>query len=102
MKRFSYIFYSLLFIIVFSCSKKNILEEEVVVEPTLFSCVTYDTLLDPLTTKDDDLMQYWDIFVADVLCTKGAPDYGQQNTVVNIFFEYESDAAIAAGVTQSH
>ena len=47
-------------------------------------------------------MQYWDKFVADVLCTKGAPDYGQQNTVVNIFFEYESDAAIAAGVTQSH
>ena len=102
MKRFLYIFYSLLFIIVFSCSKKNILEEEIVVEPTLFSCVSYDTLLDPLTTKDDDLMQYWDIFVADVLCTKGAPDYGQQNTVVNIFFEYESDAAIAAGVTQSH
>ena len=102
MKRFFYIFYSLLFIIVFSCSKKNILEEEIVVEPTLFSCVSYDTLLDPLTTKDDDLMQYWDIFVADVLCTKGAPDYGQQNTVVNIFFEYESDAAIAAGVTQSH
>ena len=102
MKRFFYIFYSLLFIIVFSCSKKNILEEEIVVEPTLFSCVSYDTLLDPLTTKDDDLMQYWDIFVADVLCTKGAPDYGQQNTVVNLFFEYESDAMIAAGVTQDH
>ena len=102
MKRFFYIFYSLLFIIVFSCSKKTILEEEIVVEPTLFSCVSYDTLLDPLTTKDDDLMQYWDKFVADVLCTKGAPDYGQQNTVVNLFFEYESDAMIAAGVTQDH
>ena len=102
MKRFFYIFYSLLFIIVFSCSKKTILEEEIEVEPTLFSCVTYDTLLDPLTTKDDDLMQYWDKFVADVLCTKGAPDYGQQNTVVNLFFEYESDAMIAAGVTQDH
>ncbi len=102
MKRFFYIFYSLLFIIVFSCSKKTILEEELEVEPTLFSCVTYDTLLDPLTTKDDDLMQYWDKFVADVLCTKGAPDYGQQNTVVNLFFEYESDAMIAAGVTQDH
>ncbi len=102
MKRFFYIFYSLLFIIVFSCSKKTILEEELEVEATLFSCVTYDTLLDPLTTKDDDLMQYWDKFVADVLCTKGAPDYGQQNTVVNLFFEYESDAMIAAGVTQDH
>ena len=47
-------------------------------------------------------MQYWDKFVADVLCTKGAPDYGQQNTIVNLFFEYESDAMIAAGVTQDH
>ena len=85
MKRFFYIVYSLIFIIVFSCSKNQIQEEEIVVEPTLFSCVTYNTLLDPLTTKDDDLMQYWTKFVADVLCTKGAPDYGQQNTVVNLF-----------------
>ena len=59
-------------------------------------------MLDPLNTKDDDLVQYWNKFVADVLCTEGAPDYGQQNTVVNLFFEYESDAAIAAGVTQDH
>ena len=44
---------------VFSCSKNQIEEEEIVVEPTLFSCVTYDTLLDPLNTKDDDLVQYW-------------------------------------------
>ncbi len=103
MKRFFYIFYSLIFIIVFSCSKKQVQEEEeILVEPTLFSCVTYDTLLDPLTTQDDNLMQYWDKFVADVLCTKGAPDYGQQNTIVNLFFEYESDAMIAAGVTQDH
>ena len=70
---------------VFSCSKNQIEEEEIVVEPTLFSCVTYDTLLDPLNTKDDDLVQYWNKFVADVLCTKGSPDYGQQNTVVNLF-----------------
>jgi len=103
MKRFFYIFYSLIFIIVFSCSKKQVQEEEeILVEPTLFSCVTYDTLLDPLATEDDNLMQYWDKFVADVLCTKGAPDYGQQNTIVNLFFEYESDAMIAAGVTQDH
>jgi len=103
MKRFFYIFYSLIFIIVFSCSKKQVQEEEeILVEPTLFSCVTYDTLLDPLATQDDNLMQYWDKFVADVLCTKGAPDYGQQNTIVNLFFEYESDAMIAAGVTQDH
>jgi len=103
MKRFFYIFYSLIFIIVFSCSKKQVQEEEeILVEPTLFSCVTYDTLLDPLSTQDDNLMQYWDKFVADVLCTKGAPDYGQQNTIVNLFFEYESDAMIAAGVTQDH
>ena len=105
MKRLFYFIYSLIFIIVFSCSKNQIEEEEeeeIVVEPTLFSCVTYNTLLDPTNTEDDDLMQYWNKFVADVLCTKGAPDYGQQNTVVNLFFEYESDAAIAAGVTQDH
>ena len=103
MRKLFYVIYSLLFIIVFSCSKNQIQEEEEIMEePTLYSCVTYDTLLDPLTTKDDDLMQYWDKFVADVLCTKGAPDYGQQNTLVNIFFEYESAASIAAGVTQDH
>ena len=102
MKRLFYFSSSLIFILVFSCSKNQIEEEEIVVEPTLFSCVTYNTLLDPLNTKDDDLMQYWNKFVADVLCTKGAPNYGQQNTVVNLFFEFESDASIAAGVTQDH
>ena len=102
MKRLFYFIYSLIFIIVFSCSKNQIEEEEIVVEPTLFSCVTYDTLLDPTNTEDDDLMQYWNKFVADVLCTKGSPDYGQQNTVINIYFEYESDAMIAQGVTQDH
>ena len=102
MKRLFYFSSSLIFILVFSCSKNQIEEEEIVVEPTLFSCVTYNTLLDPINTEDDDLMQYWNKFVADVLCTKGAPDYGQQNTVVNIYFEYESDAMIAAGVTQNH
>ena len=102
MKRLFYFIYSLIFILVFSCSKNQIEEEEIVVEPTLFSCVTYNTLLDPTNTADDNLMQYWNKFVADVLCTKGAPDYGQQNTIVNLFFEYESDAMIAAGVTQDH
>ena len=67
MRKLFYFIYSLLFIIVFSCSKNQIQEEEEIMEePTLFSCVTYDTLLDPLTTKDDDLMQYWDKFVADL------------------------------------
>lgn len=102
MKRLFYFSSSLIFILVFSCSKNQIEEEEIVVEPTLFSCVTYNTLLDPINTEDDDLMQYWNKFVADVLCTKGAPDYGQQNTIINIYFEYESDAMIVAGVTQNH
>jgi hypothetical protein len=60
MKRLFYFIYSLIFIIVFSCSKNQIEEEEeeeIVVEPTLFSCVTYNTLLDSTNTEDDAVLE---------------------------------------------
>ena len=57
-----YRFISLFIIIIFlSCSKEDnlaaqILEEEE--EPQLFSCVSYDELLDPQNTDANDLMQW--------------------------------------------
>ena len=101
-----YRFISLFIIIIFlSCSKEDnlaaqILEEEE--EPQLFSCVSYDELLDPQNTDANDLMQYWYKFVNDVKCTRGGPDYGERNKSPNIFFEYRTGAQIASGVTADH
>ena len=89
-----------------SCSKSDnseteieIIEEEI---EQLFSCVSYADLLDPQTTNQDDLMQYWTKFAADVKCTRGGPDYEESHSQLNIFFEYRSAAQIAAGVTPDH
>jgi len=101
-----YRFISLFFIMIFlSCSKEDnlaaqLLEEEE--EPQLFSCVSYDELLDPQNTDANDLMQYWYKFVDDVKCSRGGPDYDERNIVKNIFFEFRTAAQITAGVTPDH
>ena len=101
-----YRFISLFIIIIFlSCSKEDnlaaqILEKEE--EPQLFSCVSYDELLDPQNTDANDLMQYWYKFVDDVKCSRGGPDYDERNIVKNIFFEFRTAAQITAGVTPDH
>ena len=89
-----------------ACSKSDssdteieIIEEEI---EQIFSCVSYADLLDPQTTNQDDLMQYWTKFAADVKCTRGGPDYEESHSQLNIFFEYRSAAQIAAGVTPDH
>ena len=91
--------------VLITCSKSNELDqiEEVVEEfEQIFSCVSYDDLLDPNNTDQDDLMQYWTKFVEDVKCSRGGPDYGERNPSLNIFFEYRTAAQISAGVTADH
>ena len=95
--------YFFLSLALFSCSKseinnssEEILEEEFV---QIYSCVSYDDLLDPQNTNQDDLMQDWYKFVEDVKCTRDGPDYNELNPAQNIFFEYRTAAEITAGVT---
>ena len=64
------ILYPLFCLLILACSKSDngeqlpeVIEEEI---EQLFSCVSYDDLLDPQTTNQDDLMQYWTKFAADV------------------------------------
>lgn len=82
-------------LIIFSCSKKNEPEIEVIVEEEeeelLPTCVDYDA------ADEDDLYSYWDLFVADVLCTRGGPDYGALNTNVSLSFEIQTQEQIATG-----
>ena len=98
--------YIILAHLILSCSKSSdtaseiqIIEQEI---EQIYSCVSYDELLDPKNTNQDDLMQYWYKFVNDVNCTRGGPDYGERNKSPNIFFEYRSVAQIASGVTADH
>ena len=91
--------------LILSCSKSNDTEEIEIIEQEIeqiYSCVSYDELLDPKNTNQDDLMQYWYKFVNDVKCTRGGPDYGERNKSPNIFFEYRTVAQIASGVTADH
>lgn len=92
----------LLLLLIISCSKNQI-DQEIIDEPfiQIYSCVSYDALLDVQNTNRDDLMQYWDMFVADVKCTTGK-DYEPAHTNLNIFFEYKTAAQIAAGVSSDH
>lgn len=97
---------SLSFLIIFlGCSKAEdnladqLIEEE---EPQIYSCVSYDELLDPQNTDANDLMQYWHKFVDDVKCSRGGPDYDERNVIKNIFFEFRTAAQITAGVTPDH
>ena len=103
MKRFILSFL-IISILVNACSKSDDTEIVEVIDEIeqIFSCVSYDNLLDPQNTNQDDLIQYWTKFVDDVKCTRGGPDYSERNPSLNIFFEYRSAAQIAAGVTPDH
>ncbi len=87
------------FFLMFKCSSDDtidLIEEEVEEEKQLYSCVDY--------TKVDssDLMTYWNIFVEDVKCSRGGPDYGEINTTVNIKFDIQTPEEFASGVTPDH
>ena len=99
------IFFISFFSILYSCSSSDNLDSDVeIVEEKvqqLYSCVSYDDILDPSSTSENNLMQYWYKFVDDVKCTVDV-DFGEVNSNLNIFFEYKSLAQVAAGVTSDH
>ncbi len=96
---FNYIGF-LLMVLTVSCSKQETppvdIPEEELEEEQLSSCVTYST------ANQDDLYTYWELFVADVLCSRGGPDYSQLNTTVSLAFIVPSEAEITSGVTPDH
>ena len=87
----------LFFCLFFSCSRSDIIEQNLYSEKRLESCVSYDKLLD---VKSDryDLMAYWDKFIEDAKCSMiSRPDFSLTNSSVNIFFEYETENQITSG-----
>ena len=88
----------LLFSILFfySCSKRekyeNILGEQEE-EPQLESCVDYTSV------NPDSLESYWELFVEDVKCSRGGPNYGEINKTVTLYFIVPTAETIASGVT---
>ena len=87
----------LLFVILLSCSKEFETPKEIVPEEALLSsCVDYSV------ADEDNLLTYWNLFVADVKCSRGGPDYGVLNTTVNIRFITPSAEEFASGITPDH
>ena len=86
----------LFLLLVIGCTK-NSLEYEEIPENLLFSCIDYSKVTDP-NFDSDDLYAFWDIFVEDAKCSmSNNPDYDKLNSVVNVFYEYESAALTASG-----
>lgn len=87
-------------VLTISCSKQETppvdVPEEELEEEQLSSCVTYST------ANQDDLYTYWELFVGDVLCSRGGPDYSQLNTTVNLGFVVPSEAEVTSGITPDH
>jgi len=89
----------LLGLMVIGCAKEESKEEEKEIieeEPQLASCVDYTDV------DDQDLMSYWNLFVADVKCSRGGPDYGASHTAVSIRFVVQTPQQQASGVTPDH
>lgn len=90
-----YLFLIGCFVFLASCSKDSAAPEEVVVEEEeealLPTCVDYNL------ADEDDLYTYWNLFVEDVLCTRGGPNYGTLNTSVNLRFEIQTPEQFASG-----
>jgi len=89
----------LLGLMVIGCAKEESKEEEQEIieeEPQLASCVDYTDV------DDQDLMSYWNLFVADVKCSRGGPDYGASHTAVSIRFVIQTPQQQASGVTPDH
>ena len=51
---------------------------------------------------ENDLSTYWNLFVEDVKCTRGRPDYGALNTQVLVRFVVQTPEQIASGMTPDH
>ena len=89
-----------LFLIFIKCSSDKSIEEivieEEVEEPQLYSCVDYTNV------DSSDLMTYWSLFVEDVKCSRGGPDYGEINTSVNLKFDIQTPEEFASGVSPDH
>ena len=89
------IIYFLLLLLI-SCSKNSLVYEDVP-EELLYSCVDYSFVTDP-NFDSDNLYAFWDIFVADAKCSmRNSPDYDKLNTIVDMYYEYESAALTASG-----
>jgi hypothetical protein len=94
MKRFIGLFIVLLFI---GCSKEFETEVKIIEEEALLSsCVDYST------ANEDELMTYWNLFVEDVKCSRGGPDYGEINKIVNINFVVPTAEEFASGISPDH
>tara|TARA_B110000014_G_C20046333_1_gene544100 strand:+ start:514 stop:1095 length:582 start_codon:yes stop_codon:yes gene_type:complete len=97
-----YLFLMTIFIGLFfnNCSKKekyeNTLLEGLEEEEQLESCVDY-TSVDP-----DKLESYWDLFVEDVKCSRGGPNYDEINKTVTLYFIVPTAETVASGVTVDH
>ena len=86
------------FLLIISCSKNSLVYEEIE-ETLLFSCIDYDKVTDS-NFDSDDLYAFWHLFVEDAKCSmNNKPDYDKLNTVVDIYYEYESAALSARGET---
>ena len=86
---------------IYSCSKREKYEnlitgEQEEEEPQLESCVDY-TSVDP-----DSLESYWKLFVEDVKCSRGGPNYDEINKTVTLYFIVPTAETIASGVTVDH
>ena len=90
----------LILFFVASCSKSDdgVEEEvdEVIEEAQLPSCVDYKSV------DENDLSTYWNLFVEDVKCTRGGPDYGALNSQVLVRFVVQTPEQMASGVTPDH
>lgn len=97
-KTFKFQLMLLFLTIVVSCEKEApVIEEEVVFEEEqLSSCVEY------ASANKDDLYSFWNLFVADIICSRGGPDYGELNTTVNLGFVVPSEAEVTSGITPDH
>jgi len=96
-----YIFLAIISISIFfwSCSKKEKNEEIILAEEEeeeLPSCVDY-TSVDP-----NNLESYWELFVEDVKCSRGGPNYDEINKTVILYFIVPTAETVASGVTVDH
>ena len=93
-------FFLILILFFVKCSSEDTIEEVVVEEELeeaqLFSCVDYTNV------DDKDLMSYWNLFVEDVKCSRGGPDYGEINTSVTLKFDIQTPEEFASGVSPDH
>lgn len=69
---------------------------EEVMEAQLPSCVEYQKV------DSNDLETYWTLFVQDVICSRGGPDYGETNESVQLYFVVQSPEEVASGVSPDH